>query len=964
MTTADSTHHWHAHWIWDTDVSIDRNVNVQFRRSFTLPTALPAVRLHISADSRYLVFLNGERLGFGPARAYHFRYEYDTYEVTSYLKPGRNVIAVLVQQWGEATFQHLVGRGGLLVQLEEVATGDLLLGSDATWHARRSQAYRQNTPRIACQLPWEEQFDARLHEEGWQADTFDDSSWVSALEIGPVGVSPWGELSPRTIPFLTDEPVERAQIWSSGVFRRPEVVAAAHIAPYVIPGDLSANQHDIDTILATVLHVPNAGTVAFKMCRLYGIPPRLWIDGEELLLQPSAFDVEAARFLTEGEHLLLLDWQGHTHDKDVTITASGIQNLSVAPPPFLSQGASCIWAITVDPGAARSRIRAATTIDALQASTASWQSIAAIDTPPVDVYMDITAATPLNAKHEARALPLTIPPTSSQETQRFLVDFGREVIGWLEFEVEAAAGTVLDLLGFEGIQDGELKLTEMMNNSLRYTCRDGRQSYRSLLRRGFRYLLVSVHSGMSETIISCLKTSLATYPGEPRGSFACSDARLTEIWQMCAYTLRLCTEDTFTDCPAYEQTFWIGDSYIEAVVHAVVHGDMRIVERCMRLGADSLRQGVLANSQVPSGWDRIIPNWSWFWAFGCYEYYRTTGDLRFIHDLYPALKDQMDFLERSRNTQGLFEMRGAWHFLDWTGIDAGSDYIMAHENILACVVLEQTAELARAVGEVENAAHWLEIAGELRAAINNVFWSEAEQAYVDSIHEDGRLSTVVSQPTNACALFANLPRSPQREALLAKLLHSPEDWVKIGTPWMFSFFLEVLARENHVPEMVDLIRERWGAMLDKGATTAWESFPNGAEKSGAGNGPWTRSWCHAWSALPAYLLSTSVLGIHPQTPGFARVLIAPQLGNLNWVEGTMPTPRGDITLRAEKGDRELVLDVSLPPTIAGDVEFPLAQQGIVPDVSGALSKVELRGASWLVTLPEGAQARITLAQPM
>jgi hypothetical protein len=950
--------HWRAHWIWDTDTSTDRNVIVQFRRSFTLPNEVSATQLHISADSRYHIFLNGALLGFGPARAYHFHYEYDTYDVTSYLRSGENTIAVLVQHWGEATFQHLVGRGGLLVQLEDTTNGHIALVSDATWRARRSTDYRQNTPRIACQLPWEEQFDARLHEEGWQTNAFDDNSWAEALEIGPAGILPWGELSPRMIPFLTDEPVEPVHIWSSGVVRRPEVVAGAHITPYVVPGDLSANRHVIDTILATVLHVPNSGTATFKMCSLYGTAPRVWIDGEGLVLQPSSADVEATRFLTAGEHILLLDWQGETHDKDITITASGIPDLSVKPLPFVSQGPACIWALTLNPGSARTEIHSATSIEALRTCAISWQSVASIDTPPVDVYMDITASTPLDPQHEPVTFPLTIAPTTAQAARHYLIDFGRELIGWLEFDVEASAGSILDMVGFEGIQDGELRMTELMNNSLRYTCHAGRQSYRSIVRRGFRYLLLSVHSGTSTTTIFNIKTALATYPGEPRGSFSCSDARLTQIWQMCAYTLRLCTEDTFTDCPAYEQAFWIGDAYTDAMVHAVVHGDMRIVERCMKLCADSLQLYPLANSQLPSGWDVIIPNWSWFWALGCYEYYRFTGNRQFVRDLYPALKQQADVIGRARNVQGLFTMPEVWHFLEWTDIDAGPDYIMAHENMLACLVLQRTAEFARVIGEDQDAERWLRIAHELRDAINNVFWSEETQAYVDSIHDDGTLSSTVSLPTNICALLANIPPDPQREPLLAAVRQQPAGWVRIGTPWMFSFHLQLLARERRVAEMLDHISERWGAMLDKGATTTWETFP-GWEKSSL----WTRSWCHAWSSLPAYLLSTAVLGIHPQTPGFARTRIAPQLGELSWAQGSMPTPHGDIQVRIEKVERDLSLEISLPPTITAEVELPVTQQSTkptTPSISGSSGQVEKRGETWFVTLPQGAQARIVL----
>ena len=93
---------------------------------------------------------------------------------------------------------------------------------------------------------------------------------------------------------------------------------------------------------------------------------------------------------------------------------------------------------------------------------------------------------------------------------------------------------------------------------------------------------------------------------------------------------------------------------------------------------------------------------------------------------------------------------------------------------------------------------------------------------------------------------------------------------------------------------VEIIRDRWGEMLDKGATTTWETFRGWAED--LMYGMWTRSWGHAWSSAPAYFLSRYILGVLPLEPGFKRALIAPKLCDLTWVEGKAPTPHGAIDM--------------------------------------------------------------------
>ena len=80
-------------------------------------------------------------------------------------------------------------------------------------------------------------------------------------------------------------------------------------------------------------------------------------------------------------------------------------------------------------------------------------------------------------------------------------------------------------------------------------------------------------------------------------------------------------------------------------------------------------------------------------------------------------------------------------------------------------------------------------------------------------------------------------------------------------------------------------------MLDAGATTWWELWnPDG-------------SWCHGWSAGPTYLLTTHILGVQPTAPGWRSFEVRPQPCGLEWAQGTVPTPLGDVAVewRVEDG---------------------------------------------------------------
>jgi hypothetical protein len=93
------------------------------------------------------------------------------------------------------------------------------------------------------------------------------------------------------------------------------------------------------------------------------------------------------------------------------------------------------------------------------------------------------------------------------------------------------------------------------------------------------------------------------------------------------------------------------------------------------------------------------------------------------------------------------------------------------------------------------------------------------------------------------------------------------------------------------------MKDYWGGMLKLGATSFWEEYnpsKTGAEHYAMYGRPFGKSLCHAWGASPIYLLGKYYLGVKPTSPGYQNYVIEPNLGGLKWMEGTVPTPKGDI----------------------------------------------------------------------
>jgi hypothetical protein len=159
----------------------------------------------VSADSRYLLFINGQRIGFGPARCDPRWQAYDEYEseIVRALRPGRNVIAALVHHVGESTCSYILGRSAFLFEADIDVKGQKVEPQrDHTWRVFPGLPWQYVPHRLSLETDFPEIYDARLEPAGWNTTNFDDSHWVRPTLIGPPPVAPWGEMEPRDIPFF------------------------------------------------------------------------------------------------------------------------------------------------------------------------------------------------------------------------------------------------------------------------------------------------------------------------------------------------------------------------------------------------------------------------------------------------------------------------------------------------------------------------------------------------------------------------------------------------------------------------------------------------------------------------------------------------------------------------------------------------------------------------------------------
>ncbi|GAA3399650.1 family 78 glycoside hydrolase catalytic domain [Paenibacillus hodogayensis] len=946
---------WSAEWVWGDGEASPRNAWRCFRHTFALPYngdgGEASAKLHISADSRYVLFVNGRQVGRGPVRSWPAEQFYDTHEVGPYLHKGAdNTIAVLVLHFGLSNFYYIRGQGGLLAELElETAGGTAVAAATgAHWRTIVHGAWQPNAPRMSCQQGFAEIYDARRWDEAWTSPGFDDNGWDAAIRVGAVGEGPWKTLVERDIPFLTEEKLYPKRIESLRRVKAPAWTAAIDIRTAMLPDSVNhANHVQYAGYLVSLLVVREPGKLTLGTPS-GGRMQNVWLDGKPLtdpygVAPERYYDVELER----GDYVLQIDVSATDHGAAWHFAADGSAKFEFRS-PLDGAGASATPFLVVGPFASAVNIDelGIVPIDRQQPDFVRARGIASVGeltsfaewTRPLEAALyteqDAFGASVWQPEADKYAIPQQLERALSATPEpavlplfehgdcELVIDFGQEESGYIGFEVEAEAGVVLDLYGIEYLKGDYRQHTYGLDNTIRYVSRGGRQRFLSPVRRGFRYLIVTARGATQPVKLYETYINRSTYPVTDAGRFECSEPLLNEIWNISRHTTRLCMEDTFVDCPAYEQVFWVGDSRNEALVNYYVFGSLDIVKRCLNLVPGSKEMTPLYVNQVPSGWHSVIPNWTFFWVIACAEYAEHTADAAFAKHIWPAARYTLEHYLAKRDESGLMNIKG-WNLLDWAPIDQPREGIVTHQNMFLVQALRKAVELAAAAGaSSEESAGLAAAAASLEEAINAHLWSEEQQAYLDCIHADGRRSAIFSMQTQVVAYLCGIAHEGRKERIESYLIEPPTGFVQIGSPFMSFFYYEALALSGRYDRMLDDIRARFGQMIEHGATTCWEMYPNFKENR-ANPDQLTRSHCHAWSAAPGYFLGESVLGVKRAAPGWSRAVVEPNPCGLKWARGGVPLPAGGHIEVEWRVDGDVMnLQVSAPEGVELDIRGP------------------------------------------
>ncbi|WP_125612361.1 alpha-L-rhamnosidase [Specibacter cremeus] len=547
---------------------------------------------------------------------------------------------------------------------------------------------------------------------------------------------------------------------------------------------------------------------------------------------------------------------------------------------------------------------------------------------------DTSILTPYVGPSVSRWNKLPVKEITTSPSGKTLIDFGQNLVGWVRLNVQGAEGSEVTVRHAEVLEHGELG-TRPLRTALatdRFILSGAADVFEPTFTfHGFRYAEVTGWPG--ELKPEDLTAVAIGSELERIGTFRTSDPMLNQFHENVVWGMRGNFVDVPTDCPQRDERLgWTGDIAAFAPTAAFLYDVDSFLSDWLRdLSLEQAHQDGIIPYVVPDVLKFLehpgsFPDtestaiWSDAGVWVPWALYEAYGDETVLENQFDSMTSHV------RRVKSLLSPNGLWdtgfQFGDWLDPDAPPEEpakAKANTGVVAtaCAYRSATilADAAEVLGRNAEQTEFAQIAADLRAAFN--------EHYVDGGHVSSDCTTVYA----LAIVFGLLDASDDGVAgdRLAELCAEAGHRISTGfagTP----FITDALTKTGHLDTAYRLLLERecpsWLYPVTMGATTIWERWDSMLPDGTINPGEMT-SFNHYALGAVADWMHRVIGGIAPLSPGYAKVLVAPQPGGeLTEAETTLTTRHGRISVRWVLTEGQLVIDADLPSGVEGILRLP------------------------------------------
>ncbi len=487
----------------------------------------------------------------------------------------------------------------------------------------------------------------------------------------------------------------------------------------------------------------------------------------------------------------------------------------------------------------------------------------------------------------------TITPASVKEHGKgvYRFDMGEMISGWARLKIEGKKGTKLQLRFIEELGPGyDQSDTYILNG-------EGKEIWEPRFTwHAFRY--VDVYGSPITLTTDNLEGRVVNTDIRPAGKFECSNNLLNKILNNYRRTqLGNVHGGLPSDCPHRERRGYTGDGQISAEA-AIYNFDLsQFYTKWLNdiRDAQNHQTGYVPNTTPyqdgggGTAWGSayiIIP---WY----MYLYY---GDTRLLAAHYEGMKHWIDYMKNQLDKNGILINQGLGEWVPPGLVEIPADFVNSCYYFHCCRLM---TEISKVLDKESDQLQFKNMAEKAKKDINNAWFDKKNHTY--SVGKQGSnvfpLGFGITGGKDADGVFENLLNRVLKEN------KAHFDTGILGTPLL----LDVLTNFGRIDVAYTLMNQRdypsFGHMIEKGATTIWETWLGDASHSH----PMFGSVC-AW-----YYRSLGGISPDPENPGFRNTIIKPiPVSALSYVNCSYPSVYGTIRSDWKLKDGDYVLEVAIP----------------------------------------------------
>jgi alpha-L-rhamnosidase len=473
------------------------------------------------------------------------------------------------------------------------------------------------------------------------------------------------------------------------------------------------------------------------------------------------------------------------------------------------------------------------------------------------------------------------------------VDFGVNLTGFIGATLNVRAKTRLFATFDEILTSNDVDFKRLgCVNIVLYELEPGRYHVESFEPYTLRYLKLIVLEGDCD--VSDLSVREYVNPHAARAQFATSDERYNRIFAAARQTFQQNAVDVFMDCPSRERAGWLCDSFFTSRVARDLCGETTVEKNfyenfLLPAKFPYLPEGMLPMCYPSDHNDGVyIPNWALWFVVELEEYLERSGDRELVDALRPRVLRLLEFFKPYENADGLLEKLPSWVFVEWSKANSFVQDVNYPSNMLYARVLEAAARLYDLPDLAQKAAR-------MRDTIRQQSF-DGEFFVDNAVRKDGKLQ-VTRNRTEVCQYFAFFfgLATPQTQPKLWQALTTDfgpqrkltKKYPEIHPANAFignQLRFELLSRDGRAQQVLDEALGYWLYMADR-TGTLWEHDAPQA------------SCNHGFASHAAHVFLRDVLGLYQVDPLHKTLQLRLADLPLEWCEGTLPTPAGDIRMR-------------------------------------------------------------------